>query len=955
MRTSRPEFHREFHNRTRRRLRLRVPTLLALAALVACSEGEPTLPDGTVASASRRDASQSGIDVSPAADTLRIGESVKLTATLQTSKTWNKRSWTTSDAAVASVDKEGVVTGVGVGTATIKAQSGPNWGTALITVVDSAAPAQPSAVPASVVKVSGDGQTAVVGATLASPLVVKVVDKNGAAVAGAMVTWATASGSLSPSSVLSDAQGQARSSWTVGTTAGTVQATATVSGLTPVTFTASVTSAPSSSGGLANECATPRSGWIWCDDFDQDRLSRYFEVTTDNGSFGRVAGVGADGSTGMRARWSTAGQVAAGNLKLAFGRTPSSYMRPVDAGTANYREIYWRVYVRNQPGWTGGGGYKFTRAAVFANSSWAEAMIAHVWTGGTSSTLTLDPASGTDDAGNLKTTTYNDFNNLRWLGAVTGKTPIFDAAHVGQWYCVESHVRLNDAGQSNGVFEFWVNGALEARSANLNWLGSFSAYGINSILLENYWNTGAPQPEERYFDNFVVSTQPIGCGSSSSPPPTTTISSVSVKPDSAAVAVGSTVTLNATVTDGSGSSVGGATWTSLSSGIATVSSTGVVKGMAQGRAGIVAAAGGKADTAFVSVTQQTASKVTVSPKTASIATGATVQLSATVYDATGTAMSGATKTWTSVSPSIATVSSSGLVTGVAAGTAKVVVAAAANVTDTAVVTVTAPSSPPPSGSYTKVIGQDWSTYASDSDLKSKNLFTFNGGDASAYYQLVSDPTFGKAVRITFPQNSGSGGSAPRLEQYFPAIDKMWYRWRMKFTPGWTTVGPDPSGWADSYKIAFWLWNGYWGRGELQYSNATQYITETTAQDPSTGQWLNYSRTPLAGSASDFGSETTEWSDGEWWEFVVYYEKTGATTARQYYWRRRLTNGGQVANNPWVFYGYTWAGSTTPQVSGITLGGNKNKNNPTTMYLTWGPFEVVDGSKYPNPFNMPNVQ
>lgn len=42
-------------------------------------------------------------------------------------------------------------------------------------------------------------------------------------------------------------------------------------------------------------------------------------------------------------------------------------------------------------------------------------------------------------------------------------------------------------------------------------MGTFREYGINAVYLENYWNEGAPQPQERDFDNFVVSTSPIGC------------------------------------------------------------------------------------------------------------------------------------------------------------------------------------------------------------------------------------------------------------------------------------------------------------------------------------------------------------------------------------------------------------------------------------------------------------
>lgn len=267
--------------------------------------------------------------------------------------------------------------------------------------------------------------------------------------------------------------------------------------------------------GLVNECASPEAGWIWCDDFDVDRLGSYFEVETAGGNLARVSGVGNGSSYGIRSRF-TAGAINAGALHLAFGRTPQTYFRPVDAGTANYREVYWRVYVRNQAGWTGGGGDKLTRAMIFASStSWAQAMIAHVWAGDDNSQyeniVMLDPARGTDASGTLLTTRYNDFANLTWLGISRGTNAIFSTANVGQWHCIEAHVRLNDAGQSNGLNELWVDGALDASRTGINWVGSYNAYGINAIFLENYWNNGSPAAQERYMDNFVVSTQRIGC------------------------------------------------------------------------------------------------------------------------------------------------------------------------------------------------------------------------------------------------------------------------------------------------------------------------------------------------------------------------------------------------------------------------------------------------------------
>ena len=261
-----------------------------------------------------------------------------------------------------------------------------------------------------------------------------------------------------------------------------------------------------------DECAAPQPGWIWCDDFEQDRLSRYFEYDSADGSFVRVRGVGRNGSYGMRAQFAR-GQVSAGALHLAMGAVPSKYFRTVDEGTAIYRDVYWRVYVRNQRRWVGGAGNKLTRASSIVTSNWAEAMAGHLWGGDSPDTnlLQLDPVSGTDPLGNLQAAHYNDFAHFHWLGKKLGVTPLFDASHVGQWYCVEAHARVNDAGLSNGVFEFWINGNLEARETNLNWVGSFSGYGINAVFFENYWNAGSAAAQERYLDDLVVAQQRIGC------------------------------------------------------------------------------------------------------------------------------------------------------------------------------------------------------------------------------------------------------------------------------------------------------------------------------------------------------------------------------------------------------------------------------------------------------------
>jgi hypothetical protein len=265
----------------------------------------------------------------------------------------------------------------------------------------------------------------------------------------------------------------------------------------------------------ASECdgwQTRHPEWIFCDDFESAgplvAPGRYFEYDGNQGDFKAVAGAGLRGSAGMRALWQS-GEMEAGNLKLGFGRSPSAYFSKGIRAGSDFREIYYRMFVRLQKGWKG-NPYKLSRATVLAKSDWSQAMIAHVW-GDQGVKLQLDPVSCTDAAGAVKCAGYNDFNNMKWIGAKAGSTPVFDGAHDDRWLCVETHVRLNDAGTANGVHEYWIGDTLEARREGLNFLGPYAAYGINAVFLENYWNSGSPQAQERYFDGFVVSTKRIGC------------------------------------------------------------------------------------------------------------------------------------------------------------------------------------------------------------------------------------------------------------------------------------------------------------------------------------------------------------------------------------------------------------------------------------------------------------
>ena len=82
--------------------------------------------------------------------------------------------------------------------------------------------------------------------------------------------------------------------------------------------------------------------------------------------------------------------------------------------------------------------------------------------------------------------------------------------------------------------------------------------------------------------------------------------------------------------------------------------------------------------------------IAITPSGASVVAGQTVQLSATAKDSAGHTVSGVSFTWASANESFATVSGSGLVTGVNAGTARIS-ATAGTVSASVNVTVTAPA------------------------------------------------------------------------------------------------------------------------------------------------------------------------------------------------------------------------------------------------------------------------
>jgi len=153
-------------------------------------------------------------------------------------------------------------------------------------------------------------------------------------------------------------------------------------------------------------------------------------------------------------------------------------------------------------------------------------------------------------------------------------------------------------------------------------------------------------------------------------PPTPVATSITLSATSLSFAsLGETSQLSATVKDQNGATMSGAsvTWSSSSTSVATVSSSGLVTAVANGATTITATSGSASANANASI-QQVAVSITLSPDSLVFAAaGDTATVTAIVLDAGGSDIASPSLTWSSSDETTVTVSSNGLVTAVASG------------------------------------------------------------------------------------------------------------------------------------------------------------------------------------------------------------------------------------------------------------------------------------------------
>jgi uncharacterized protein YjdB len=751
------------------------------------------------------------VAVSPASATVQQGLTVQLTATPKdangTPLSGRVVTWASTNPAVATVDANGVVTGVALGSATIAATSEGQVGSATITV--GSAP-----VPVASVAVSPSSGSVAAGGTL--QLTATPKDASGTPLSGRVVTWSsgnTAVATVSPSGLVTG----------VGA-GGPVTITALSEGQSG---TAAITvTAPSGLFAIGDSVLVTVAAWV--------RNVSQPPADPPTGTPPSVIGTqpvgarglvdsgpvlnttpGGDGAIRYHVLFATgaSGWVIQDYLTKIVPTVPvaSVTVSPVSASVPQGQTVQLTATPKDA------SGTPLTGRVV-------------TWSSGNTAVATVSPSglvTGVGAGGPVTITATSEGKSGTAAISVTS-VPVASvsvtpaSASVPQGQTVQLTATPKDASGTA------LTGRVVTWSSANTAIATVSPSGLVT-------GVGAGGP---------VTITATSEGQSGTASITVTVvvpvASVSVTPASASVPQGQTAQLTATPKDASGNPLSGrvVTWASANTAVATVSPSGLVTGVGPGGpVTITATSEGQSGTASITVTAIPVASVTVSPSPASVAAGSKLQLTATPKDALGNPLSGRVVTWSSGTTALATVDGSGLVTGVAAGGPVTITALSEGQSGTAAITVT----PPGTGSqwnHVFVVLEENTNYADVTTTSMPYLMGLAAqyGLATQYY-AVTHPSIGNYLMLTTGQiitNDDSYSSpsitADNVVRQLLAAGKTWKAYAEDLpSVGYVTMGVEVGTYAARHNPLVYLSDVH--DNPTQANNVvpfTQFATDLTA-------------------------------------------------------------------------------------------------------------------------------
>jgi hypothetical protein len=251
-----------------------------------------------------------------------------------------------------------------------------------------------------------------------------------------------------------------------------------------------------------------------------------------------------------------------------------------------------------------------------------------------------------------------------------------------------------------------------------------------------------------------------------------------------------------------------------------------------------------------------------------------------------------------------------------------------------------------------LVSDDFTKYSSTADLLHNVTSNISGGTGDVHTSLYIDGVAAYLVELdstpearyhghaTMKYNEPGGtGATPQLHVYFPSTTHIWYRVKVRFSHGFTTTGTLTNS-SNAYKLLSWGWSGD-GSGRVEITNTTEYELYETVQ--SGGSVTG------GGAFLTAGGITSEWTDEEWYDYIVEVDHTQPTGVIRL-WRAK---DGQTPVYQGQMPETMMNGSAMPALTNIGVGLNFNQVRAPgqSQAIWWGEWEVVDGTKHPDPFGV----
>jgi uncharacterized protein YjdB len=577
------------------------------------------------------------IQVVPTSSKIAAGTPEQLTAmgTYQDGTTQDISSsvlWTSSNPAEATVSTTGVVTGVAPGMVTVQAQSGTLQSQSTVIV---------TAATLVSVAVSPSGATFANGTNQQFKLIGTFSDgttqdlSNGAVWTSSNTAAATIS----------------QTGLATGVGVGSTVFSSTFDGQTASTSPSQVTSAT-----LVSIAVQPNSGTYAKGTSQQFKVvGSYSDGTTEDlssmatwqSSDPTVINISSTGlGTGVGAGTATITAVAGGQTTTSGAITitsPTLTSISITPGT---------------PSFAAGTNQQFIAMGTFSDGSTTDLTNQVVWASANPSVATIN-SSGLATSGAAGTTQITA--SYQGVSAMTGTVTVTGATLTGFTITPTSGTVAKGTTQQFTATGTFSDGSTQNLSNQVQWSTSNStALAISSTGLATGVGTGTASVSATYGGQTVTTS-----AFTVSP---ATLTSVAITPATASIASGGTeqYTLTGTFSDGSMQNLGGSTsWSSSSSAIATINSTGVATGTGVGTATITGQSGSQTATAQLTVTAASLISLAVTPDSATIPKGTTLQFTATATYGDGSMQNvSSTTTWISSNSNEVVIDANGLATAV---------------------------------------------------------------------------------------------------------------------------------------------------------------------------------------------------------------------------------------------------------------------------------------------------